>query len=169
LLGALSTIPAAREKKRPNGVRLAVWKFHSLDDACRALRDLSRDGIPAFIEDVSALTPDAARRLLDLFLHDPCITEPIEPFAALLSAAVHRRRMGLWDLDPAGARAAEGFLRDLPQEHPGCLACPCFCQCEGYGEWAGGCDTWRAVIAGIAAAAREIATSGLRGSGDPLA
>ena len=93
-------------------------------------------------------------------LHDPAIVQPIEPFAALFWAATRRRRLGLWDLE-VPAPEADPFLFALPRDHPECLACACFPLCEGYGAWAGGCETWRAVIADLVAAAREI--SRLRG------
>lgn len=153
-------------KRPPAGVRLSVRRFPSLDDACRALRDLSRGGKAAAIDDLSALSPAEAERLLELFLHDAAIDRPIQPFAALLDAVLRRRTLGLWDLDPGAAEAEKDFLRDLPRDHPECLSCACFPQCQGYGAWAGACETWRAVVAGIAAAAREVA--GLRrGAGKP--
>ena len=151
---------------RPAPVPVACRSFASIDGAIAALASLSRGGIPAAVTDVDALGPAEARRVLGLFLHDPGAAAPIEPFAAILAAAVERRQVGLWDILPAGdpsarpARDPGEFLRALPREHPECLACRHFPVCEGYGAWAGSCGTWTEVLAALAAAARELA--GLR-------
>lgn len=103
--------------------------------------------------DVDALSPAEAVERLAFFLHDPASTTPVEPFAALLAALVHKRETSLWDLrglDP------DAFLRALPREHPDCMACACFPLCQGYGAWAGSCETWRSVLTELARAAREL-------------
>jgi hypothetical protein len=123
-----------------------------------ALRRQARTGIPIHL-DLDALRPEEASGALDLFLHDPQVTSPIEPFAALLGAMIRKQELGLWDLGSArlGApKVRETFLMNLPREHPGCLECACFPVCQGYGAWAGSCTTWRALLPVLAGAAREL-------------
>jgi hypothetical protein len=178
-------VPLCRDLRPRLRLRLACRGFPSLDAARAALLALSRDGIPSAVEDVGALSPEEAAALLDLFLHEPSAAAPIEPFAALLSSAVRKRPLGLWDIlpglapgspRPVGALdgdsgptsddvGAEEFLLALPREHPECLACACFPACEAYGAWTGSCATWKAVIEGIARAAREIRGLGQAGEG----
>ncbi len=127
--------------------------FRALPDvtaACARLRKLKE---PAELRDLDALGPEDALRLLDCFLHDPEVSAPLEPFAALVQAALTRTNLGLWDLHPP---QPEEFLRRLPEDHPECLACPAFPVCEGYGAWAGSCPTWKALVPRIAQAAREL-------------
>ncbi len=153
------SLPAYRERGRGLRVRVACRDFPGLAALAAALRRLSAHGLPGVVVDAGALGPEEGRALLDLFLHDPAIVQPIEPFAGLLFGAAHRRRIGLWDaapLSPGPDRDPDEFLFALPREHPGCLACASFPLCEGYGLWAGGCATWKAILRGIAAAAREI-------------
>ena len=52
--------------------------------------------------------------------------------------------------------AVDSFLFCLPQNHPDCLVCPFFCHCQGYGRWAGSCETWRAVLKTLTGEAREL-------------
>ena len=130
-----------------------------------AFRQRARTGIPMDL-DLDALSPGEACRALELFLHDPLVTSPIEPLAALLGAMIRKQELGLWDLDsarPDAASAREVFLAHLPQEHPHCLECACFPICQGYGAWAGSCATWRALLPGLAAAARELTALRRRG------
>ena len=136
--------------------------FPSLSGACGELRRLARAGSPAAIDDLDQLDPAEALLLLDFFLHDPEATETIEPFASILSALHGKRPLGLWDLFPpapgdgAEEAARERFLRVLPRDHQECMSCRCFPVCEGYAARARACETWKAVISGIAAAAREL-------------
>lgn len=110
-------------------------------------------GLPV---EVDGLDPAQAADLLHRFLHDPGSRVPMEPFAGLLAAMLDRREANLWDLGGGEARA-EAFLRDLPRDHPACLPCRCFPICMGYGAHANACETWRTVLEGLAAAARELA------------
>lgn len=103
--------------------------------------------------DLDALSPAEARERLAFFLHDPASTVPVEPFAALLAAMLHKRETNLWALQ---ARDPEPFLRDLPRDHPACMVCACFPICQGYGALAGSCEIWREVLTGLARAAREL-------------
>ena len=102
---------------------------------------------------LDALSPEEACERLAWFLHDAASTTPIEPFATLLSAMLHKRETSLWALR---ALDPEPFLRALPRDHPACMACTCFPICQGYGAFAGSCETWRQVLTGLAAAAREL-------------
>jgi hypothetical protein len=129
------------------------------------LRERARMGIPMVL-DLEALPPVEASSALDLFLHDPLVTSPIEPFATLLSAMIRKRELGLWDLDsarPDAASARDAFLGNLPREHPCCLECACFPICQGYGAWAGSCATWRTLLPSLAAAARELSALRCKG------
>jgi hypothetical protein len=103
--------------------------------------------------DLDALEPAEALARLAHFLHDPAAIAPVEPFAALLAALIHRRETNLWDLlgrDPGP------FLAALPQERPACMACASFPLCQGYGAFRGSCATWREVLPALARAAREL-------------
>ena len=123
------------------------------------LRHQARTGTPVALLDIDALDPIEASRVLDFFLHDPLVTSPIEPFATLLGAMIRKQEMGLWALAsarPGAATSHAAFLLGLPGEHPRCLECACFPVCQGYGAWAGSCETWRAILPGLAAAAREL-------------
>ena len=138
-------------------VRLACRKFPSVEEACAALLLVSKAGLPCLVEDVDALTPAEARRVVDLFLHDPGVSRPIDPLATILVALIQKKRVSLWDLlGPGADPQSEEFLLALPREHPECLECRYFPLCEGYGAWARTCETWREVLAGLAAAARRL-------------
>ena len=149
-----------QELPAPPRVRVSPQAFPRIDDVCAELLRLSKAGLPAVIENVDALPLEDARRLLHLFLHEPDIVQPIDPFAALLEAMIRRRRFSLWDLlAPAPPRAredAEEFLFALPRERPACLECRCFPFCQGYGAWVGACETWRAILSGLSSAARAL-------------
>ena len=123
------------------------------------LRRRSALGVPVALTGLDALAPAEAGALLAFFLHDPGARGPIEPFATLLAAMLHKRETGLWDLHAEGpARDAEArFLQTLPADQPQCLACACFPLCQGYGAWAGSCATWRLLLTGLAKAARDLA------------
>jgi hypothetical protein len=139
-------------------------------DGLGELRLLAEGGRPVILEGLDRLEPGAASSLLTFFLHDPVVTAPVEPFATLLAAMVHRRDRGLWDL-VSGTRQNEaeaGFLRTLPVEQPECLACSCFPVCQGYGAWAGSCATWRTLLTDLAAAARELGRLHPRKSRRPI-
>lgn len=120
------------------------------------LRRLAETGAPLALAGLDGLEPAEALGLLDLFLHDPAVTAPIEPFASLLSAMIHKRETALWDLLPHADAAMDAFLEALPAERPACLACGCFPVCLGYGAWAGSCGTWLALLTHLAGAAREL-------------
>lgn len=144
-------------------VSLASRSLGTPEEACYALRHISKNGAGVSITDLDDLDPSTALRLLELFLHDPGMKGPIEPFAAILSAAVEKRSVALWDLlsinqdaDAGWRPDSQEFLRALPRECPDCLSCGCFPVCVGYGAWAHSCATWKAVIARIGAAAREL-------------
>jgi len=103
--------------------------------------------------DLDGCSPEDACGRLAIFLHDPGSTAPVEPFATLLAAMIHKRETSLWELrglDPGP------FLRTLPRDHPDCMVCACFPICQGYGASAGSCETWRHVLTGLAGAAREL-------------
>jgi len=139
-------------------------------DAPGELRRLAASGNPVVLAGLDGLEPGEAGGLLAFFLHDPAVTAPVEPFATLLAAMVHRRGLGLWDLQPgvAQSEAEAGFLRTLPVEQPGCLACSSFPVCQGYGAWAGSCATWRTLLTDLAAAARELGRLRPRQSRRPI-
>lgn len=163
-------------------VRVAAKGFASLDAASEALALLSRSGLASAIEDLEALDGDSARRILDVFLHRAEIVRPIEPFSSLLAAWVRRKEIDLWEACAPSAdrlavevsggpaeeafaarirerserRGAESFLYALPRERPECLECGSFFACRGYAAWVGACAPWKAVLEGIAAAAREV-------------
>jgi hypothetical protein len=166
-------VPPCRDLRPRARLRVSCRAFPSIEAARAILLALSRDGIPSAVEDIDSLSPEEASVLLDLCLHEPTAAAPIEPFAALLASAVRRRPLGLWDIlpglrkgspRPAGARDPEEFLLALPRELTECLACACFPACEAYGAWRGSCATWKAVIEGIARAAREMRALGGDGS-----
>jgi len=123
------------------------------------LQQRARTGNPLTLLDVQVLGPQEASRVLEFFLHEPGVTSPIEPFATLLGAMIQKRELALWEVASSrtsAARSREAFLRELPQTNPQCLACACFPMCQGYGAWAGSCDTWRVILLGLASAAREL-------------
>lgn len=119
------------------------------------LRVLAARGVPVRLTGLDGLGPAQAAELLAFFLHDPAVTAPVEPFAGLLKALVLKRETALWDLFPR--EGGEAFLEALPRNHPECMACACFPICQGYGAWAGSCDTWRCILTGLAKAARDLA------------
>jgi hypothetical protein len=131
--------------------------FPTLADACEELRRLSQGGHPVVLLDVDQLSREEAEAFLDLWLHDPSMAAPLEPFAGILSALVHRRALGLWDLPHLHVPGADAVVETLPADHPECLSCACFPICEGYAAGKGSCETWRAVIARLASSARELA------------
>jgi hypothetical protein len=144
-------------------ITLAIRSFSSLDNVCDALRYLSKEGTSIWITGVDELEPNEALQILHLFLHDTDAQVPVEPFATLLSAAVARRSFGLWDLSPMNEESkldskpeVQEFLRTLPDQFPQCLNCACFPVCEGYGQWARSCATWKTIIETTSAAAREL-------------
>ena len=131
----------------------------SFEAALGAIRCLSRDGQAVVLRDLDLLEPREALALVAFFLHDPEAKGALEPFSALLSAALHRQALSLWDLLPPGdaeAAVTEAFIRDLPLRHPECVHCACFPLCIGYGAWAGSCGMWREVLPRLGAAAREL-------------
>jgi len=119
------------------------------------LRALAARGLPVSLTGLDALDPAQASGLLEFFLHDPSVTAPIEPFAGLLVDLSRKRETGLWDLFPR--EGGDAFLEALPRDHPDCMACACFPICQGYGAWAGSCETWRRILTGLAKAARDLA------------
>jgi hypothetical protein len=118
------------------------------------LERLVHQGAPVALTGLDGLDPEQGSHLLTFFLHDTAVRQPIEPFATLLAALLHRRQTGLWELFPGSPQGT--FLKALPWEQPQCLACACFPLCQGYGAWAGSCATWRAIVTGLAEAAREL-------------
>jgi hypothetical protein len=133
------------------------------------LRRHAGTGTPVFLSGLEALDPADAARLVHFFLHEPAVTSPVQPLAALLEAMIQKRELSLWDLHPVEAGAEEtqsAFLRALPRDQPACLACACFPICQGYGAWAGNCETWLALLTGLAAAARCL--SRLRAQCNPI-
>lgn len=127
------------------------------------LRCHSAAGIPVVLSEVDALSLADAENLVHFFLHEPAVTAPIQPLAALLEAMLQKRELSLWDihsLDPETEASREPFLLTLPRDHPACLECACFPVCQGYGARAGSCETWLTLATGLAAAARAL--SGLR-------
>ena len=122
-------------------------------DTLKELQRLARLGTPALLTGLDGLAPLDAETLLAWFLHDPAATSPVEPFATLLSAMLHKRELSLWALF---SQEPDAFLKNLPAEHSECLACPCFPICLGYGAWAGSCATWLTLLTGLARAARDL-------------
>jgi hypothetical protein len=146
----------------PASVSVQCRSQASFQAALDEIRRHCQGGTTVLIQDLNLLEPAEALALLDFFLHDPDARGPLEPLATLVSAAVQRQSLGLWDLVPPqelapGTRSTpEEFLRDLPYQCPECLPCGCFPLCMGYGAWARSCGTWQAIIAQIATAAREL-------------
>jgi hypothetical protein len=84
---------------------------------------------------------------------------PVEPFAALLAAMVHKHEVSLWELlltGPGAEAIRDAYLRALPREQPPCMVCACFPVCQGYGAYSSSCATWLALLPTLAAAAREL-------------
>ena len=123
------------------------------------LRQHSGTGTPVVLSGLDRLEPSEAASLVHFFLHEPAVTSPIQPLAALLTAMLQKRELSLWDIQTvaAGAAAARAsFLWALPQARPACRACACFPVCQGYAAWAGSCEAWLAMLTGLAAGARAL-------------
>ncbi len=57
---------------------------------------LSRAGFESTIHDMDRLTPGEAISVVRLFLHDPGITDRVDPFMDILGALVRREAVSLW-------------------------------------------------------------------------
>ena len=126
----------------------------AFEEVLAEARRLAEAGETITLTGLDALEPAEARQLLTLYLHDPAVQRPIEPFASLLGALVRKVRLGLWAFHPEAPR--DTILEALPREQPQCMACPSFPLCQGYAAWAGSCATWLALLTGLAEAAREL-------------
>jgi hypothetical protein len=142
-------------------------------DRRRLFLRLSRAGLSSAIDDLEALEADDASDMVELFLHDPGIRRPIEPFSAMLLAMLRRttlaveEALALFAAAPQPENSVEGqavdeFMARVPQDNPDCLACPSFPICQAYGVRTGSCAVWRAVIGSLACAARAMRAESAR-------
>jgi len=125
----------------------------------------------------SAAALEEARQALDLFLHNPTVAQPVEPFHGLLGGLLHATPVDLWDLlerDPAQTRILDARAEVLPDQGPAsvtvfretlraagaeCCACPWFASCGGYFKWPRidfSCDGVKQLFADLDAAAAEL-------------
>jgi hypothetical protein len=128
----------------------------------------------------SAATVEEARQALDMFLHNPTVAQPVEPFHGLLIAFLHQTPVDLWDLlerDPAqirvldergeplsdqGPESLSGFRESLRAAAAECCACPWLASCGGYFKWPRidfACDGVKRLFADLDAAAAELRQS----------
>jgi hypothetical protein len=125
----------------------------------------------------SAAAVEEARQALDLFLHNPTVAQPVEPFHGLLGGLLHETPVDLWDLlerDPAQTCVLDARGEVLPDQGPvsvtvfretllaagaECCACPWFASCGGYFKWPRtdfACDGVKRLFADLASAAAEL-------------
>lgn len=72
---------------------------------------------------------------LERYLHDPQVSEPVEPFHSALAALLHGEPTTLWDAverDPAWFRREPPEPADLGPE---CVSCPVGSWCAGWFKW----------------------------------
>jgi len=114
--------------------------------------------------------------LLDFYLHNSGVTEPIEFFHSTLLACCHDQPVSLWSIqeeDPLlfrfvdadgkeffpGRLAGCDTLPEGPAAHPDCLTCNYLGPCAGYFKWpdhAYNCEGVRHLLACIEDAARQL-------------
>ncbi len=120
---------------------------------------------------------EEARQALDLFLHNPTVAQPVEPFHGVLGGFLHETPVDLWHLlerDPAQTCVLDTRGEVLPDQGPAsvtafresllaagteCCACPWFASCGGYFKWPRtdvACDGVKQLFADLASAAVEL-------------
>jgi len=127
----------------------------AIADPGAELRRLASLGGTVRLQGVEALEPSVAVGLLDFFLRDQAAV-PVEPFATVLEAMLQKRETSLWDVSPGSREARDAYFIALPRDQPECMSCGCFPLCQGFGAYAGGCLTCKAILTALAAAAREL-------------
>jgi hypothetical protein len=101
-------------------------------------------------------TPQAvaeARQALAEYLHNPTVSQPVEPFHTLLIAFLQETPVALWSLlerDPAEVRVLDERGESVPGQGPDsvaafreallaaggeCCGCPFLSRCDGYFKW----------------------------------
>ena len=120
---------------------------------------------------------DEARRILDGYLHNPTVSQPVEPFHGLLLSLLHDSRLSLWSLlerDPAQVRviddsgaelsdqapaSAQAFRSDLLAQGAECRDCEWLGVCSGYFKWPRtdySCSDVKQLLGDLKAAAAEL-------------
>jgi hypothetical protein len=120
---------------------------------------------------------EEARRVLDGFLHNPTVSQPVEPFHGLLLSLLHNSPLSLWSLlerDPAQARvvddsgtelsedapvSVQAFRGDLLSQGAECRDCEWLAVCNGYFKWPRTdycCSGVKRLLAELEAAAGEL-------------
>ena len=118
-----------------------------------------------------------ARQALDGYLHNPTVSQPVEPFHSVLLALLHEAPVALWSLleqDPAELRIVDDQGQTLSDQGPAsvtvfrdalvaagaeCRGCPWLSICGGYFKWPRSeydCTDVKRLFADIQAAAAEL-------------
>ena len=118
-----------------------------------------------------------ARQVLDLYLHNPTVSQPVEPFHGVLLAFLHDAPVALWSLleqDPAELSVVDDRGQALSDQGPAsvtvfrdtlvaagaeCRGCQWLSICGGYFKWPGAdyaCTDVKQLLADIHAAAAEL-------------
>jgi hypothetical protein len=118
-----------------------------------------------------------ARHALDLYLHNPTVEQPVEPFQGLLLAFLHDMPVDLWSLleenpeaievldqqgqvEPdRGPASATDFRDFLVASGADCAICPWLAVCGGYFQWPRAdydCSGVKALFDDLRAAATEL-------------
>lgn len=124
---------------------------------------------PAVIEE--------AAQVLQAYLHDPTVSQPVEPFHGLLLSLLHGSPLSLWSLlerDPEQIRVLDERGTELSDQAPAsvaafgegllaagaeCRGCEWFGVCGGYFKWPQAdyaCDGVKPLLAEVRAAAAEL-------------
>jgi hypothetical protein len=122
----------------------------------------------------SAEVIDELKQVLDYYLHQSQVSQPIEPFHGMLMSLYHGRPSTLWDLeerntsivayiDDLGSETEvpvpEKFGTELLAAHAECEGCELFGHCSGYFKWPErgySCAGIRSLFATISEAAGEL-------------
>ncbi len=125
----------------------------------------------------AAAAVDEALQALDLFLHNPTVAQPVEPFYGLLGGFLHETPVDLWQLlerDPQQTCMLDERGEVLPDQGPAsvtafraallaagaeCCGCPWFASCGGYFKWPRidfACDGVKLLFADLASAAAQL-------------
>lgn len=122
-------------------------------------------------------TVEEARQALDGYLHNPTVSQPVEPFHSLLLAFLHDSPLSLWPLleqDPAQVRVLDDKGEALPDRGPAsvtafrdrlvaegaeCRGCEWLSVCGSYFKWPRtdyACSGVKRLFADLHAAAAEL-------------
>ncbi|MGA7979480.1 MAG: hypothetical protein WCA32_04540 [Chromatiaceae bacterium] len=122
-------------------------------------------------------TVEEARHALDGYLHNPTVSQPVEPFHGLLLAFLHDSPLSLWSLlerDPERMRVFDDSGKELSNLGPAsvtafhdalvaagaeCRGCEWLSVCGGYFKWPRtdyGCTGVKRLVADVHAAAAEL-------------